>query len=169
MTARYEQTSIDPEYGDPRLPARFWAKVEVAEGGCWLWTAYRKRDGYGQFRVSRATSGLAHRVAFEAFLGPVPQGLELDHFVCDTPACVRPSHLCPTTHRSNVLRGRAPTALNARKTTCRWGHPLTVRLLPGRPPSRRCVRCNRLWLACHAARRRAGPPPVSPLPWRTER
>jgi len=159
MTARYEQTSIDPEYGDPRLPARFWAKVEVTEGGCWLWTGYRKPDGYGQFRLNRARSGLAHRVAYEVLLGPVPLGLELDHYVCDRPACVRPSHMRPTTHRENVLRGRAPTAINARKTQCRRGHPLSgpnlrVREVQGRVRQRRCLTCCRasLWLHRHRAR-----------------
>lgn len=56
---------------------RFWLKVRVAPG-CWQWTAYRNRDGYGTF-FSRSSSTLAHRVSYEHFVGGIPEGLVCDH------------------------------------------------------------------------------------------
>jgi hypothetical protein len=37
------------------------------------------------------------------FVGPVPEGLELDH-LCRVTTCVRPSHLEPVTTGENVRR-----------------------------------------------------------------
>lgn len=90
------------------LPERFMAKVQPAENGCWLWTAATNADGYGLFAVHRA-SKLAHRVAYEATKGPIPDGALLRHR-CDTPACVNPAHLEPGTDLDNmadsIARGR---------------------------------------------------------------
>ena len=62
---------------------RFWSKVDQT-GDCWLWTAGLNAAGYGQFRLGSAIDGsrrkaLAHRLSFELLVGPVPDGLELDH------------------------------------------------------------------------------------------
>lgn len=82
---------------------RFWAKVSPPNGaGCWLWTATLVR-GYGQFGIGSRRQ-YAHRVAYELLVGPVPEGLQLDH-LCRTPACVNPAHLDPVTCRENLLRG----------------------------------------------------------------
>lgn len=82
-------------------------------GPCWLWTAYRDSKGYGSFDNRRA-----HRWAWEAEHGPVPVGLELDHFACDNRGCVRPTHVRPVTHKQNMERG-----VRAMKTHCPYGHP----------------------------------------------
>lgn len=99
---------------------RFWSKVNKTDG-CWLWTGATDGDGrYGAFqyegRVQRA-----HRVAYMLTVGPIPDGMTLDH-LCRTTLCVRPDHLDPVTHRTNVLRGEAPSAANALKTHCPKGH-----------------------------------------------
>ena len=47
---------------------------------------------------------LAHRVYYERHVGPVPEGLELDH-LCRNPGCVNPEHLEPVTHAENIRRG----------------------------------------------------------------
>jgi hypothetical protein len=75
---------------DAALAVRFWAKVQKGPG-CWLWTAYRNRDGYGQFRVGGRMSK-AHRVSWMLHFGPIPGGLDVLHR-CDNPDCVNPSHL----------------------------------------------------------------------------
>lgn len=108
---------------------RFWAKVQQTES-CWLWTAARDHRGYGEFRVELppARPAKAHRFAYETLVGPIPDGLELDH-LCRNRACVNPDHLEPVTGRVNTLRGESPTAQNARKTHCVHGHEL-----PPRPP-----------------------------------
>lgn len=98
---------------------RFFAKVNKT-GHCWIWTA-SPTQCYGQFYVN-GRQVKAHRWAYELLVGPIPDGLSLDH-LCRTPKCVRPDHLEPVSHKTNVLRGAAPTALNAIKTHCPQGHP----------------------------------------------
>lgn len=52
----------------------------------------------------------------------MPAGLGLDH-LCRVRRCVNPAHLEPVTDRVNILRGQAPSAVNAAKTHCIRGHP----------------------------------------------
>jgi len=47
---------------------------------------------------------IAHKFAYQAIIGPIPPGRELDH-LCDNKLCVNPSHLEPVTHQENVIRG----------------------------------------------------------------
>lgn len=86
---------------------RFWPKVERVEDGCWLWTASLTGDGYGRISLGGkfGPMGLAHRVAYELLVGPIPEGLELDH-LCRVRRCVNPEHLEPVTHAENVRRAQ---------------------------------------------------------------
>lgn len=99
---------------------RFWSKVDTT-GDCWLWRGSRNTKGYGSFRVGNKTLTV-HRIAYELLIGPIPDGLTLDH-LCRNPVCVNPNHLEPLTGRENTLRGDNPPARNARKTHCPQGHP----------------------------------------------
>lgn len=105
----------------PSPTERFWAKVQKSEG-CWLWTASRDDRGYGVVHWA-GRSQKAHRVSYELSIGPIPEGLTLDH-LCRTLACVRPDHLEPVTSRENILRptSMAMGARNARKQSCPRGH-----------------------------------------------
>lgn len=76
---------------------RFWKKVSVCIHGrtckdcCWLWTGAHNKDGYGKmFRGKTQTHYKAHRLAYELFIGPIPEGLHVLHDCPDgdTPACV---------------------------------------------------------------------------------
>lgn len=68
---------------------------------------------------------LTHRVTYEMFRGPIPDGLVLDH-LCRVPACCWPGHLEPVTHAVNIARGVSPSALAARNGTCLSGrHDMT--------------------------------------------
>lgn len=82
---------------------RFMSHVEKTDS-CWLWTGTRSGEyGYGNFGVKGKTKR-AHRFAYEALVGPIPEGIVLDH-LCRTPNCVRPEHLQPVTTRENIVRG----------------------------------------------------------------
>lgn len=88
------------------LHERFWAKVDKS-GDCWLWIAAKDVTGYGFFRcVSGQNMRKAHRVSYELAYGPIPAGQGHHGTVvmhtCDTPSCVRPSHLILGTQQQNV-------------------------------------------------------------------
>ena len=68
-------------------------------GGCWLWTGPLS-DGYGQIKVNGKMRP-AHVVAYELHVGPVPEGMLLDHR-CRIRHCVRPDHLRPVTNKQNL-------------------------------------------------------------------
>lgn len=140
-------------YSAEERDAAFWAKVDRTGGpdACWLWRASRVSNGYGGFAVNRRTV-YAHRYAYELLVGPIPDGADLDHFVCDEPSCCNPAHLRPTTHRENVLRGSGASARNLAKTTCPEGHPYDH---VDRRGNRRCRRCTRVRANAAYARRRA--------------
>jgi hypothetical protein len=98
----------------------FFNKVNKTLDGCWLWTGAINASGYGGVNIN-SKYYVAHRVSYEYLLGPVPEGLFLDH-LCRVRNCVNPEHLEPVTHKENALRGMSPFAKNARKTHCPKGH-----------------------------------------------
>lgn len=88
--------------------------------GCWLWLAHVDRDtGYARLNVE-GRARTVHVLSYQIFVGPVPDGLELDH-LCRVRCCVNPNHLEPVTRRVNVRRGLAGDK-NRRKTHCPSGH-----------------------------------------------
>jgi hypothetical protein len=89
-----------------------WHNISRTET-CWNWTGPMQKGGYGKHGGSPA-----HRVVYELLVGPIPEGLHIDH-LCRNRACVRPEHLEPVTREENVRRG-----IEAR-TTCHKGHPWT--------------------------------------------
>lgn len=90
-------------------------------GPCWEWTDAPDRDGYGGIWVNRKNLR-AHRAVYELLVGPIPDGLVIDH-LCRNPICVNPIHMEPVTNRENNLRGESPAAVSARKDHCIRGHP----------------------------------------------
>ena len=80
---------------------RFWAKV-TPDGSCWRWTAHRSASGYGMFGQDRRVF-YAHRWSYEHFVGPIPEGLHIDH-LCNNAWCVKPDHLEPVTQAENNQR-----------------------------------------------------------------
>ena len=134
-----------------RLPMRFWEKVSVVPSGCWLWIGCCDPGGYGQF-WSRGPK-LAHRIAYQALVGPVLPPLELDH-LCRNRPCVRVDHLEIVTRAQNVHRGSGLTALNARKTHCLRGHPFdfinTYMRSDGK--GRECRACHRHYAGIRRAK-----------------
>lgn len=93
---------------DPSVVRRFMSKVALPDDpdDCWLWTAGRRRDDYGLFWIERRVP--AHRVAYMLFVGPIPDGLSIDH-MCFTPLCVNPRHLRAVTVKRNMENRSGPT------------------------------------------------------------
>ncbi len=111
-------------WGDARLPERFWDKVSPEpNSGCWLWAGAVNHGGYGK-TFDKKRHLRAHRFAYERIIGAIADGLQLDH-LCRTPSCVNPAHLEAVTPRVNTLRSSGLTAENARRTHGRCGHPLS--------------------------------------------
>lgn len=124
---------------------RFWAKVDKS-GDCWEWTAFLTPDGYGRFGLDGAIVA-AHRTAYELVVGPIPDGLQIDH-LCRNRKCVNPDHLEPVTQLENARRGFWAT-----KTHCKHGHEFTPENTYIRPTgARQCRTCNRAAVATYKAR-----------------
>lgn len=104
-----------------KFPANVFTRLRFMENGCVEFTGHKSR-GYGKAWDGTANR-FTHRLVYEMLVGPVPAGLELDH-LCRNRACCNPSHLEPVTHQENTRRSEGPTAVNARKTRCKNGHPL---------------------------------------------
>lgn len=149
----------DMPIGGPSLTERFWSKVEKTDT-CWLWRGCVGGNGYGQFSVTHRKNVGAHRFAYELLVGPIPEGLSLDH-LCRVIICVNSSHLEAVPIRINILRGETLAAANAKKTHCAQGHPFDEtntylnRNKSGRA-QRTCRACGRLWCKAWYARKRAG-------------
>lgn len=116
-TAYYARRRNTPGVPRKDIAERFWEKVRKTDG-CWFWTSTRGENGYGQFTLRTGVVRRAHRIAYELAVGPIPDGLEIDH-LCRVRACVNPAHLEPVTRQENIRRAVAA------KTHCPKGHPRT--------------------------------------------
>lgn len=125
----------------PRPAAeRFWVKVEKTDG-CWNWTGATQAGGYGRFSGEDRKPVLVHRWSYKALVGPIPEGMTLDH-LCKNTRCVNPEHLEVVSREANAYRG----SRNAIKTQCDHGHEFTPEntyVPPGRPHVRDCRTCRR--------------------------
>lgn len=128
------------------LPLRIRRKIRFAfvsdqpvAGPCWVWTgSIHRAKGYGQSHYG-GKKWLIHRLTYSLLVGPIPDGLEIDH-LCRVRHCCNPGHLEPVTSAVNQQRGKY-----AHQTHCKRGHPLTGwNLIEKRGPScgkRQCRTC----------------------------
>jgi len=129
--------------------ARFLKKLSIGTpaSGCWVWHGALKSNGYG-YVFAGGRDQNAHRVAYQWFVGPIPEGLELDH-LCRNRGCVNPSHLEPVTRWENIKRGAMEEARQRRTTerlTCSKGHPWNEQntYVHAKTGARHCRECHRL-------------------------
>ncbi len=107
-----------------KLTDRFWSKVDK-NGDCWIWTASRSKKGYGRIGLGSRKEGvaLAHRVAYELSIGPIPEGLDVLHS-CDNPPCCNPGHLFLGTQQDNmadkIAKGRQPRGAENYRAQLTW-------------------------------------------------
>ena len=75
--------------------------VRIPIAGCWLWTKSLGSHGYGQMMFADHKPRLVHRLAYEAFVGPIPEGRHVLHR-CDVRSCCNPDHLFIGTAKDNM-------------------------------------------------------------------
>lgn len=116
---------------------RLMARIVKSESGCWEWQGARHNGGYGQLRVNRV-SCYTHRLAYEWYVGPIPEDMELDH-LCRNRICCNPDHLEPVTSAENSRRSEPAT-----KTHCIRGHEFSPEntYRPSGTRRRSCRRCH---------------------------
>ncbi len=123
------------------LPSHVASRV-TTDSECWIWLGSRSTKGYGRVSVSGRTQQ-AHRVVYEALVGPIPEGLQLDH-LCRNRSCVNPAHLEPVTCSENIRRGVNLAAYRAAQTHCLRGHEFTPENTRLKPQGWRvCRTCHR--------------------------
>ncbi len=103
------------------FPENLLRRLQLRDGGCIEYTGAKKDNGYGTLRgVGRMV--YAHRAMYELMIGPIPDGLVIDH-LCRNRWCVNPGHMEAVTHRENLTRGNGWSGRHARATHCPQGHP----------------------------------------------
>ena len=123
-----DQYRDKPPPNDSEIADRLFPKiVENPDTNCWEWQGRgHARTGHGMFyynALGKMVTRYVHIWMWEFLVGPIPEGLQLDH-LCRVTNCCNPVHLEPVTSKVNTLRGEGIAAVNARKTECVRGHPL---------------------------------------------
>lgn len=114
------------------------------ETGCWEWHTGRDTNGYGIY-ILRGKQSRAHRVSYEEYIGPIPEGLVLDH-LCRNRSCVNPQHLEPVTVLENARRGSIPNSKYCRNDL----HEMTAENVIRRGGFRHCRACEKARLQRYA-------------------
>lgn len=148
---RHPRVDCCPETCRPNTAGLFWAKVTGGDvDTCWIWTGRLNEAGYGRY-TSATRLVLAHRWAYVHMVGPIPDGLVLDH-LCRVRACVNPWHLDPVTDLVNIRRGAATWSRKPIQF-CKRGHEYTQENTYLFPTGERACRACRKWLAQESRRK----------------
>jgi HNH endonuclease len=154
----------------PGTLERFVEKFTAVDpaGGCWRREVDPTRKGYGRFSLEGRRYE-SHVASYMMFVGPVPEGMVIDHLChdpdecdlgpkCPHRSCVNPAHLKPETNHANSMRGTGPAAKNARKTHCMRGHEFTPEntYTPPGGGGRACKTCMYAWSIARTGERKLG-------------
>lgn len=143
------------------LPAKIRHRIRIQHlqnrvaGNCWVWQGGTTRTGYATAGMRRLgfSTVLVHRVSYELLIGPIPDGMQIDH-LCRIRNCINPRHLEPVTNLENALRSDRAT-----RTHCIRNHPLSGDNLMlkklGERGRRQCRTCYLMKIHEHDVRRRA--------------
>lgn len=133
--------------GIARIDRHISPPIQLADGftPCRLWTGSLNRTGYGATRDGSGKSVRVHRLTYTLLVGPIPEGLTIDH-LCNVRHCVNPDHLEPVTIAENIRRAYL------RRDRCKAGHPFTADSFYWNGRQRVCRPCGR---ARNAAQRAA--------------
>jgi len=119
-------------------------QAKKRDDACWLWKAARHPGGYGAIAVKGSRRiALAHRYIYELLVGPIPNGMQLDH-LCRQRGCVNPAHLRVVTSKENSNAPGSKCGSHFRlKTHCPKGHPYdSGNTYIGRAGARVCRACK---------------------------
>lgn len=137
------------------LRERFEDNID-RDADCWIWTGYTRTSvrtpniRYGSI-WGEGKHHFAHRLAYRFYVGPIPDGLTIDH-LCKNTLCVNPAHLEAVTSSVNTLRADTFSGINSRKTHCPQGHPL---VWIEKEQRRACPACRNAAKKRYKARKRA--------------
>ena len=137
--------------GETNESTRLNSKISYTSTGCWEFTGYRDRDGYGRIQWRGKHAYLAHRAAYEIAYGSIPPGMTVDH-LCNNRSCIRYEHLEAVSHEEDVRRAVE------RRTHCGNGHPWVEENTYRWDGRRQCRKCNAAAARRYQARLRADSP-----------
>jgi hypothetical protein len=167
----------------PEVFAKVFGHTTPGPDGCIIFTGREKTRGYGRVYLGKGREASAHRVAYELRIGPIPDGMTIDHVCHNRSAscpggpsclhrrCVNPNHLEAVTSEENTRRaaarpnhkmgGRGQRRPLQRQQACQKGHEMTPenttwekRDNGGSGRVARCRRCRRETQAAYQRRRR---------------
>jgi hypothetical protein len=99
------------------LEERLLRKIEKQENGCWIWQGHINKKGYGRIKLSEHSYRAAHRAAYELWVAPIPEGLQVLH-VCGNSTCCNPDHLAVVAvSESAALRTRYSKRVKGQSVT----------------------------------------------------